>query len=58
MIRLIQILKKENVAIPVQNVVKGAVLEGGLIALNDVPQGHKIALCDSGFCSQPPCFAL
>jgi len=42
--RLIQIQKKDNVAIPVQDVAKGTVFANGLTALNDIPQGHKIAL--------------
>jgi len=45
MTRLIQVEKKDNVAIPVASVVKDSVLENGLVALNDIPQGHKIALC-------------
>ncbi|MCL2231508.1 MAG: UxaA family hydrolase [Treponema sp.] len=44
MTRLIQIQKKDNVAIPVQNIAKGSALENGLTALNDIPLGHKIAL--------------
>ena len=57
MTRLIKIQKKDNVAIPVINVAKGSALEincdltesavsseNRLIALNDIPQGHKIAL--------------
>jgi len=44
MTRLIQIQKKDNVAIPVADVAKGTALENGLTALNDIPLGHKIAL--------------
>jgi galactarate dehydratase len=44
MTRIIRIHKDDNVAIPVEAVVKGAILEGGLTALDDIPQGHKIAL--------------
>ena len=43
--KLIQIQKNDNVAIPVQDVPKGTTLENGLTALNDIPLGHKIALC-------------
>ena len=44
MVRLIQIQKKDNVAIPAEAVTKGTALENGLTALDDTPQGHKIAL--------------
>jgi galactarate dehydratase len=44
MARIIQIQKIDNVAIPVEAVSKGTILEGGLAALDDIPQGHKIAL--------------
>ncbi|MDR0561582.1 MAG: UxaA family hydrolase [Spirochaetaceae bacterium] len=43
-VRIIQIHETDNVAIPVEAVSKGAILEGGLTALDDIPQGHKIAL--------------
>ena len=43
---LIQLNPKDNVAIAVQAAAKGAELADGLVALDDIPQGHKVALCD------------
>ena len=42
--RLIQIQRKDNVAVSVENVVKGTQFENGIIAQDDIPQGHKVAL--------------
>jgi len=42
--RIIQIQKKDNVVIPVQDVPKGTILENGLSTLDNIPMGHKIAL--------------
>ena len=44
MTKIIQINKKDNVAIPAESVVKNTVLENGITVLDDIPQGHKIAL--------------
>ena len=44
MTRLIQIQKKDNVAILTEAVKKGCVLENGFTIQDDIPQGHKIAL--------------
>ncbi|GHV94399.1 putative galactarate dehydratase (L-threo-forming) [Spirochaetia bacterium] len=44
MTRIIQIQKTDNVVIPTDAVPKGSSIEGGLVALDDIPQGHKIAL--------------
>ncbi len=43
MIRLIQIDPRDNVAIVTENVKKGTELEG-VVLLQDIPQGHKVAL--------------
>ena len=42
----IQINPRDNVAIAVQAVAKGTELLPGVVALSDIPQGHKIALVD------------
>ena len=42
----IQINPKDNVAIAVRAVSRGTELTSGLVALDDIPQGHKIALDD------------
>ncbi|MCL2832864.1 MAG: UxaA family hydrolase [Treponema sp.] len=42
--RLIQIQKKDNVAIPPDTAPGGTVFENGLVALETIPQGHKVAL--------------
>jgi galactarate dehydratase len=44
MIKIMQVNHVDNVAIPAEAVPKGTILEGGLTALEDIPQGHKIAL--------------
>ncbi|MDR1862292.1 MAG: UxaA family hydrolase [Treponema sp.] len=46
MTRLIKLNENDNVAIPVEDVRRGATLADGFIALCDIPQGHKIALSD------------
>ncbi|HAF86669.1 MAG TPA: galactarate dehydratase [Sphaerochaeta sp.] len=43
MIRLIQIDPSDNVAIVTENAAKGMDLEG-IVLLQDIPQGHKVAL--------------
>lgn len=43
MIRLIQIDPRDNVAIVTENAPKGTKLEG-IVLLQDIPQGHKVAL--------------
>jgi len=45
MTRLIQIQKRDNTAILTKDTARGTVLENGLVTLDDIPQGHKIALC-------------
>ena len=42
----IQITERDNVAIAVQEVGKGTEIMPGIVTLSDIPQGHKIALCD------------
>ena len=42
----IQVHEKDNVAIAVQAVRQGTGLLPGVVALDDIPQGHKIALQD------------
>ncbi|MDL2229434.1 altronate dehydratase family protein [Treponema sp. OttesenSCG-928-L16] len=46
MIRLIQVDKRDNVAIPAENVSRGDMVQGNIQILDDIPQGHKIALAD------------
>ncbi|QQO08505.1 galactarate dehydratase [Breznakiella homolactica] len=46
MIKLIQVDKRDNVAIPAENLPKGSVTWENLTILEDIPQGHKIALTD------------
>lgn len=42
----IQIHERDNVAIAVEALPRGAELPDGIVALSDIPQGHKIALRD------------
>ena len=42
----IKINEKDNVAVVVKEVEKGTKIMDGLMALDKIPQGHKIALCD------------
>lgn len=42
----IQITDRDNVAIAVQEVKAGVEIMPGVVTLNDIPQGHKIALVD------------
>ena len=42
----IQITERDNVAIAVQEVKQGTEIMPGIVTLSDIPQGHKIALCD------------
>lgn len=42
----IQINPKDNVAIAVQEIKSGMELRPGVVTLNNIPQGHKIALTD------------
>jgi galactarate dehydratase len=44
MTRIIQIHKTDNIAIPVQDIPRGTDIGNGIAALDDIPQGHKIAL--------------
>ncbi len=44
--KLFVINKEDNVAVVISSVNKGEVLEYGIVAQNDVPMGHKIALND------------
>jgi galactarate dehydratase len=44
----IKINEKDNVAVVVKEVEKGTKIMDGLMALDKIPQGHKIALCDIG----------
>lgn len=46
MLKYIRISEKDNVAIAMEPVKKGEDLGGGVIARADIPQAHKIALCD------------
>lgn len=45
-VRLIRVHEKDNVAIPVDSLLAGTELPGGFHAVEDIPQGHKIALRD------------
>ena len=42
----VKIKDQDNVAIAVQDIKAGTVISDELTALNDIPQAHKIALCD------------
>ena len=42
----IKIKDEDNVAITVDKVLAGAEVMPGVVASQDIPQGHKIALCD------------
>lgn len=42
----VKIKEEDNVAIAVQDIKAGTVVEEGLTARQDIPQAHKIALCD------------
>jgi len=44
--KVIRIHPEDNVAIAVQAIAKDTKLSGELTTLADIPQGHKIALCD------------
>jgi galactarate dehydratase len=44
--RIIQIHPQDNAAIPVQDIPRGTGIAEGLFTLEDIPQGHKIALKD------------
>jgi galactarate dehydratase len=46
MIRIIKVNPLDNVAIPVDDLPKGEAVAEGIAALEDIPQGHKIALRD------------
>jgi galactarate dehydratase len=46
MIRIIKVNPLDNVAIPVDDLPKGGIVAEGIAALEDIPQGHKIALRD------------
>lgn len=43
---IIKVNEQDNVAIAVHDIAAGTVLPDGLNARQDIPQGHKIALCD------------
>ncbi len=42
----VKIKEQDNVAIAVQEIKADTVIEDGLTANQDIPQAHKIALCD------------
>ena len=42
----VKIKEQDNVAIAVQEIKAGTVVEDGLTANQDIPQAHKIALSD------------
>lgn len=42
----IKIKEQDNVAIAVKEIKAGTLVEAGLTANQDIPQAHKIALCD------------
>ncbi len=44
--KIVKIDERDNVAIAVKEIKAGTVLEDGLAAGQDIPQAHKIALCD------------
>ncbi len=44
--KYVKIHTKDNVAIAVTDIKAGTVIEDGLAANQDIPQAHKIALCD------------
>ncbi len=44
--RYIKIHERDNVAIAIQDIAAGTLIEDGLTANQDIPQAHKIALCD------------
>ncbi len=44
--RYIKIHERDNVAIAIQDIAAGTRIEDGLTANQDIPQAHKIALCD------------
>jgi galactarate dehydratase len=46
MIKIIQVDSLDNVAIPLSFLPKGTRVCETITALDDIPQGHKIALCD------------
>lgn len=48
MTRVIQLDPRDNVAIPVSALRKGELIKENLLALDDIPQGHKVALVDMG----------
>jgi galactarate dehydratase len=45
-IRTIQAHEVDTIAIPVEFLPAGAITDSGIVALEDIPQGHKIALQD------------
>lgn len=44
--KYVKVHEQDNVAIAVQDIRAGTVIEDGLAANQDIPQAHKIALCD------------
>ena len=46
MIRIIKVHSSDNVVIPVQDAPKGTEVASGIKTIQDIPQGHKIALKD------------
>ena len=42
----VKIKDQDNVAIAVKDIKAGTVISEDLTALEDIPQAHKIALCD------------
>ena len=45
-IRTIKAHEADNIAIPVEFLPKGTLTDRGIVALEDIPQGHKLALYD------------
>lgn len=44
--QLVKINEKDNVAIAVQDIKKGTIVDGGILTIDDIPQAHKVALKD------------
>ncbi len=42
----IKIHREDNVAVAIRDLPKGTVLDDGTVTVTDIPQAHKIALCD------------
>ena len=42
----IKINERDNVAVAIRDLKKGTALPDGTVTQTDIPQAHKIALCD------------